>query len=72
MLGAGALKLFKFGFAFTGAELAVLLAGTAAAFAVSLAAVKFLVGFVKRHSFTGFGWYRIALGAVVAVWFAIF
>ncbi|MDR1328717.1 MAG: undecaprenyl-diphosphate phosphatase [Oscillospiraceae bacterium] len=72
MLGAGALKLFKFGFAFTGEELAVLLAGTAAAFAVSLAAVKFLVGFVKRHSFTGFGWYRIALGAVVAVWFAIF
>ncbi|MDR0446013.1 MAG: undecaprenyl-diphosphate phosphatase [Oscillospiraceae bacterium] len=71
MLGAGALKLLKFGFSFTGAELAVLLAGTAAAFLVSLAAVRFLVGFVKKHSFIGFGWYRIALGAAVLAFFAI-
>jgi undecaprenyl-diphosphatase len=67
MLGAGALKLVKFGFSFTGGELAVLGAGAAAAFVVSLASVRFLVGFVKKRGFSGFGLYRIALGAVIIV-----
>ena len=44
---------------------AVLLIGAAVAFAVSLIAIKFLMNFVKKHDFKLFGWYRIALGAVV-------
>ncbi|MDR3310030.1 MAG: undecaprenyl-diphosphate phosphatase [Oscillospiraceae bacterium] len=70
MAGAGLLKLLKFGFAFTHGELAVLAAGCVTAFLVSVFAIRFLTGFVKRHSFTGFGAYRIALAlAVAAVWF---
>ena len=69
MLGASALKILKyvldFGLAFTGQQLAVLLVGIAVAFAVSLVSLKFLVSFVRRHSFAVFGWYRIALGVVV-------
>ena len=68
MLGASALKILKFildyGW-FTGVELGYILIAMAVAFAVSLAAVKFLMSFVKKHSFTSFGWYRIVLGAVV-------
>ena len=68
MLGASALKILKFildyGW-FTGVELGYILIAMAVAFAVSLVAVKFLMSFVKKHSFTSFGWYRIALGAVV-------
>lgn len=69
MLGASLLKLLKFGFAFTGEELAILAVGTAVAFLVSLAAIRFLVSFVRRHSFEAFGWYRIALGVLVLVCF---
>ena len=65
MLGASALKLLKFGFSFTGEELLILAVGTAVAFLVSLVAIRFLVAFVRRHSFAVFGWYRIALGAIV-------
>ena len=65
MLGASLLKMLKFGFAFTGAEIAALVIGCAVAFAVSLIAVKFLMSFVKRHDFSVFGWYRIAVGAVI-------
>jgi undecaprenyl-diphosphatase len=71
MLGAGALKLAKFGLAFTGGEAAILLAGCASAFLVSVVAIKFLTGYVKRHSFAKFGMYRIALGAAVILWFVI-
>lgn len=69
MLGASLLKLFKFGLSFTGAEAALLLTGCVAAFAVSIIAIKFLVGFVKKHDFKMFGWYRIVLGAAVLVYF---
>ncbi len=65
MLGASALKLIKFGFEFTTAELLALLLGCVVAFAVSLVAIKFLMRFVKRHDFAVFGWYRIALGLLV-------
>lgn len=65
MLGASTLKLMKFGFTFTGAELAILATGTIVAFVVSLVAIRFLVAFVRRHSFAVFGWYRIALGILV-------
>lgn len=65
MCGASLLKLVKFGFAFTLEEAALLATGTLVAFAVSLAAIRFLISFVQRHSFEAFGWYRIALGAAV-------
>ena len=71
MFGASLLKIVKFGFAFTSLELAVLAAGTVTAFLVSLAVIRFLMDFVRRHSFNVFGWYRIALCAVVIAYFII-
>ncbi len=68
MFGASLLKIVKFGFAFTGTQLAVLLLGMAVAFAVSVLAIKFLVGYIKKHDFTVFGWYRIVLGAIVLLY----
>lgn len=68
MVGASAYKLLKFFLeagTMSGAEIGYLLIGCAVAFAVSLAAIKFLMDFVKKHDFKLFGWYRIALGAVV-------
>lgn len=75
MLGASALKILKyileFGLTFTSVEIITMIVGTVTAFAVSLAAIRFLVGFVRRHSFESFGWYRIILGAVVMVYFLL-
>ncbi|MDR2665055.1 MAG: undecaprenyl-diphosphate phosphatase [Oscillospiraceae bacterium] len=65
MFGASALKLVKFGFVFSPAEAAVLFSGAASAFVVSLVAVRFLTGYVKKHDFTVFGAYRIVLGLAV-------
>lgn len=65
MLGASLLKMLKFGFSFTSSELIVLIVGVLIAFVVSVAALKFLTGFIKKHSFAVFGWYRIILGAIV-------
>nr|WP_317399223.1 undecaprenyl-diphosphate phosphatase [uncultured Gemmiger sp.] len=70
MAGASGLKLVKFfleGNALTGAEILVLLVGCVVAFLVSMLAIRFLMDYVKRHTFTVFGWYRIALGAVVLI-----
>lgn len=73
MLGASFLKLLKYvlevGFSFNASQLAVLTAGVVTAFAVSLVAIRFLVSFVRRHSFAVFGWYRIALGCAVLLYF---
>lgn len=71
MLGASLLKLLKFGLAFTAEEAVILLTGTLTAFLVSLVAIRFLVAFVRRHSFSVFGWYRIALGCAVAGYFLL-
>jgi len=71
MFGASALKLLKFGFEYTGGEVAVLLVGMFSAFVVSVFAIKFLMGYIKKHDFTVFGWYRIILGALVIVYFAL-
>ena len=68
MLGAGALKAIKFflsGAALTANEILILFTATATAFLVSLAAIRFLLDFVRRHSFAAFGVYRILLGATV-------
>lgn len=72
MFGLSFIKLIKFGFAFTGAEVATLAIGTITAFVVSLFAVKFLMGYVKKHDFKVFGIYRIILGIIVLVYFGIF
>ncbi len=65
MFGASLLKLLKFGFAFTGTEFLLLTVGMAVSFAVSVFALRFLLGYVRKHDFRVFGWYRIALGIVV-------
>lgn len=65
MLGMSALKLLKFGFDFTGTEIAVLVLGMATAFVVSVLVIKFLMSYIKKKDFTVFGWYRIVLGAVI-------
>ncbi len=71
MFGASLLKLVKFGFDFTTDEWVILLLGMAVAYVVSVLAIKFLMGYIKKHDFKVFGWYRIALGAVLAVYFAL-
>lgn len=56
---------------FGGEQIAVLALATAVSFIVSLAAVRFLMNYVRRHSFEAFGWYRIVLGAILLVYFCI-
>ena len=69
MFGASLLRLVKFGFHFTGEELAVLAVGMIVAFVVSVLAIKFLMSYIKKHDFKAFGYYRIVLGAVVLLYF---
>ena len=72
MAGASLLKLVKFGFSFTGMEVAILAVGSLVAFVVSMLSVGFLMNYVKKHDFKVFGWYRIVLGAVVLAYFLLF
>ena len=69
MFGASLLKLIKFGFAFTAGEVLILITGVVVAFVVSILAIKFLVGYIKKHDFKVFGWYRIVLGVLVLGYF---
>jgi len=55
-----------------GTEIGILLAGVAVAFIVSVFVIKFLMGYIKKHDFKVFGWYRIALGIIVLLYFMIF
>ncbi len=74
MLGASGLKVVKFvldGYTATGGEIALLLVGIVVSFVVSLLTIRFLMDFVKRHDFKPFGIYRIALGALVLLYFII-
>lgn len=72
MLGASALKIGKYflidKLTMIGAEVGLLLVGGAVAFLVSLVVIRFLMDFVRRHSFEPFGWYRIGLGAAVLLY----
>ena len=65
MLGASLLKIVKFGLAFTGAELIILLVGMFISFIVSMIVIKFLMSYIKKHNFKVFGYYRIILGIIV-------
>lgn len=71
MFGMSAIKLLTFDFEFQGGELGILLVGTLTAFFVSLACVKFLMNYIKKHNFRIFGAYRILLGIVVLIVFLL-
>lgn len=71
MFGWSLIKLIKFGFAFSAQELCALGLGCVVAFAVSVVVIRFLMGYIKKHDFKVFGWYRIILGAIVLGYFAL-
>ncbi len=71
MFGVSALKLVTNDYVMTGTEWIILVLAMAVAYAVSMIAVKFLTGFVKKHDFKIFGWYRIVLGIVVIGYFLL-
>ena len=70
MFGASLLKIVKFGLAFTSTQLIVLIVGMVVSFLVSIGAIKFLLGYIKKNDFKAFGVYRIILGLLVIVYFA--
>lgn len=76
MFGASLLKIVKYiaevGFSFAGNELVILVVGLVTAFVVSVIAIKFLMGYIRRHDFKAFGVYRIILGVLVIAYFLIF
>ena len=72
MFGASLLKLVKFGFDFTGTEISILAVGMAVAFVVSILAIRFLMGYIRKHDFKAFGYYRIMLGVAVLTYFLLF
>lgn len=69
MFGASLLKLVKFGFGFTMTEASLLIIGMVVAFVVSMGVISFLMGYIKKHDFKIFGWYRIVLGIIVLAYF---
>lgn len=68
MMGASLLKMIKFGLAFSGMEVVILAVGMVTAFVVSVVAIKFLLGYIKKHNFNLFGYYRIILGLIVLMY----
>ncbi|MBQ8326096.1 MAG: undecaprenyl-diphosphate phosphatase [Lachnospiraceae bacterium] len=70
MAGASLLKMLKYGFSYTTTEWMILLLGMVTAFIVSMVVIKFLMGYIKKHDFKVFGWYRIVLGIAVLGYFA--
>lgn len=69
MFGAALFKLVKFGFIFTPLEIWILIVGLVTAFITSIIAIKFLMQYIKKHTFKAFGWYRIILGLLVIAYF---
>ncbi len=67
MFGASLLKLVKFGFHFTSKELGLLMLGCVVSFGLSVVAIRFLMGYIKKHDFKIFGYYRIVLGGLIVV-----
>ena len=73
MFGWGLVKALKFvlaGLAMTTTEIVVLVVGIVTAFVMSVIAIKFLMGYIKKNDFTAFGWYRIVVGVLVLGYFA--
>ncbi len=71
MIGMSLLKMLKLGFLFSFTEWLALLVGMSVAFVVSVLVIQLLMGYIKKHDFTVFGWYRIILGGLIMVYFAI-
>lgn len=75
MAGASLLRIYKYisevGLKFTSNEITVLIVGTIVSFIVSVFAIKFLMGYIRRHDFKAFGWYRIILGIVIIAFFGL-
>ena len=67
MFGASLLKLVKFGFHFTSKELGLLMLGCVVSFGLSVVAIRFLMGYIKKNDFKIFGYYRIILGGLILV-----
>lgn len=67
MLGASLIKIIKFGLGFTVTEFVILFVGMITAFTVSLVVIRFLMNYIKNHTFTAFGIYRIILGTIVLI-----
>lgn len=68
MFGASFLKIVKYGLHFTGPQVFYLLLGMVVAFIVSVYAIRFLMGYIRKHDFKFFGYYRIVLGVIVLVY----
>ncbi len=74
MVGGSAIKVLQFfsdGNSFSGTEVVILLVGMITAFIVSVLAIKFLLSFIKKHDFKAFGYYRIILGVILILYFAL-
>lgn len=71
MAGASLLKIVKYNGALTGDEKMILAVGMIVAFVVSMFIIRFLMSYIRRHDFKVFGWYRIALGAAVILYFTL-
>lgn len=74
MFGASAIKLLGFftdGGRFSKEELVILLVGTFVSFIVSVIAIKFLMSYIRKHDFKAFGYYRVVLGTIVLIYFAV-
>lgn len=71
MFGASFLKIVKYGLNFNGAQVFYLIFGMVIAFVVSVYAIQFLMGYIRKHDFKFFGYYRIVLGAIVLIYFSI-
>lgn len=71
MLGASLLKILKHGFVFTGVEAGLLIVGMVVAYIVSIVVIRFLMGYIRKHDFKVFGWYRIVLGIIVLLYFFV-
>lgn len=72
MFGASLIKVLEYGVSsFSGNELQILLVGMVVAFVVSMLIIRFLMGYIKKHNFIIFGWYRIILGTFVLLYFGL-
>ena len=71
MFGASLLKLVRAGFAFTGSEVLLLVVGMVSALVVSMLVISFLMGYIRKHDFKVFGWYRIVRGILVLLYFYV-
>lgn len=71
MLGASLLKIVKYTGGFTAMEAGILAVGMIVAFVVSIFIIRFLLGYIRKHDFKVFGWYRIVLGIAVILYFVL-